>query len=293
MNQRGFAPLYLIGVLLIGLAGILIYSRQASITKPPEDSNNQSQATPSASATFSSSPTTKANTSLLPAKSSTPKPSPTSSRGPTPTPTATPTQVSAAKKNTCGVNVIYGKLGGVSSDPLLVTMIYSFSSYNNTYMTGAQWDFNGDGNWDTDMKQSNGTMEHTYGSGGNYNVKLRVQGSDGVTTDVCSKTITVKPAVNIILNGQVYTDINCNNSKEAQEEGKAGMIIDIMEPTGLVHGTVTSDGSGNYSYSETIAEDKTVSLIPSARDHNRQFEPPTTAFNKDNRNATINLASCP
>lgn len=293
MNQKGFVPLYiLVGILIIGLSGVLIYFKQAPAKKTSEtSSNDQNQATPSAL------PTTKASASLSPAKSLTPKASSLSPRlSPSPTPTVVPTpvQVSTTKKNTCEVNVIYGKMGGGSSDPLMVTLTYSYSGYNNTYMTGAQWDFDGDGNWDTDMKQSNGTVEHTYGSGGNYNIKLKLQASDGSTTDICSKTASLAGAIEVLLKGVVYNDLNCNNSKDDGENGVSGATLAIMTPGGLVYETVTTDANGSYSFSKKITVGESITVEPSPNIHNGiRYYPTAVTLNSQNSMATTNISVCP
>ncbi len=103
---------------------------------------------------------------------------------PTPTPTPTPTPL---PKTTCSINV-----GSINS--LTVQFIYSANIYSptNKYMTGAQWDFDSNGSWDTDMSQSNGNISHTYPNAGTYNVRLHLQMSDGEITDACSTTITLQ-----------------------------------------------------------------------------------------------------
>lgn len=226
MNQSGLIPIiFLISVLVIasvGVAGTLYLNKTIpDITFSGKD-NQEFTFSPNPS-TASGKSSTPADTqhlsafqiilnrfknNLIPSSSpistvvpkpitpsqttTSPKPVTTSTQTANPTPTPTPTSTPVpVKKNTCDINVIYGKLGGAASDPLLVTLVYSFSGYNNVYMTGAQWDFDGNGSWDTDLKQSNGTIEHTYSQSGTYNVKLQLQGSDGSITDVCTKSVTV------------------------------------------------------------------------------------------------------
>lgn len=307
MNQRGFTLLHIvIGVLFIGLVGIFIYSKQTSITKSPEGSKNQSQATPSASVTSSSSPTTKVSPSLLPAKSPIPKPSsslrPTSSPTPTSTQAAPPSKVSTTKKNTCEANVIYAKLGGGASNPLFVTLVYSFTSSGsgNVYMTGAQWDFDGDGNWDTDMKQSNGTMEHTYSSGGNYNVKLRLQASDGSTTDICSKSVTVPSGVTVRVTGRIYADVNCNNFPEPDEKGVANAPVRISKlPEHSIYAELNTDGNGNFNFSQNIQLNDSLSVsvnsgvVPEGYKSNPKFTAPNYSLGGSQTSMNLDIPIVP
>lgn len=193
------------------------------------------------------------------AKMSIPTPSPSVSVVATTAPTATPTP--AARKNTCDVNVTYGKLGGGFSHSLLVTLIYSYSSYNNSYMTGAQWDFTGDGTFDTNMSQSNGTIEHTYPAAGTYTAKLKVQGSDGATTDVCSKSVTVPSGIEIKATGKVYEDLDCDNFPDPSENGVGGAAVRIIKmPENYIYYELNANSNGNYSFSQYIQPDSSLSM---------------------------------
>lgn len=279
-------PLYVIlGVFFFGVVGISIYIQQNSTSKSPVNPD-QNQAT--ISAAISESPPTL--TKLKPTLSS----SPTSKLTPKPTVTTsiTPTQALASRKNTCNVNIVYGKLGGTKPDPLMVTLVYSFSGEGDAYMTGAQWDFNGDGNWDTDMSQSNGTVEHTYSSGGNYNVKLRLQASDGSTTDVCSETVSLQGAIEVSLKGQVYRDTNCNDTKDEGEEGVGGISFTIMSSGGLIYQSAVSDSGGNYSFSKKISVNDSLPLILAPNDHSNVFPDKSLTLNSQNYSATVNIPLC-
>ncbi|MBI4035321.1 hypothetical protein HY383_00065 [Candidatus Daviesbacteria bacterium] len=106
---------------------------------------------------------------------------------PTPTPTPSATPVPA----TCQINAS-PKSG---SAPLLVSLSSGASITNNSYITAAQWDFDGNGSWDTDMSSDVAFYgySHTFTEAGTYNIKMRVQLASGYTTDSCSETITVTP----------------------------------------------------------------------------------------------------
>ncbi len=297
MNQKGLAPFFIliIGAVVTLLAGF-IYFKQNSKTPQIKPTNFQQIA--SNSATPASSPTNQPSQAP---KQTIIKPTPTllkSVSTPSPAPTATPntnttsTQPQSTQKNTCEINVIYGKLDGSSSDPYLVTLVYSFPSHNNTYMTGAQWDFDGNGTWDTDLKQANGTIEHTFNGGGNYNVRLQLQDSGGTMTDVCTKTINIPGAIDVSVNGQVYNDLNCNHSKDSGETGVATTLT-VMNPNGSVYANLSTDANGNYSFSKRIKAGDSLPVQLEPADHNVIFSSQSTILNQQNPSATINLSHCP
>ncbi len=287
--MRGFAQLYLILVLVVvSVVGGAVYYRQNLATKveQTQSSGPEESASPSAA----TSPTSKPTATI--AKTNTPIPSkitPTATRTPTPTSSST----SSAKKNTCGINVINGKLGGGSSDPLLVTLVYSFSGFNNSYMAGAQWDFDGNGSWDTNMSQPNGTIEHTYGLGGSKNVRLQVKASDGSTTDICSKTFSLADALEVSLKGTMFDDINCNGTRDSGEIGVSNIKMTAMSPGGNVYADVFTDSSGNYSFTRKIKADESLDVMMGSADHNALFDNFTVTLNKNNPTYTKNIVHYP
>lgn len=110
---------------------------------------------------------------------------------PTPAPTPTPTP-----KSTCQVNV-----ASKSSDsaPSTITLaagapyIYKPANLADKYITAVQWDYDGDGNWDTEMSSSNqGLIQRTYQSQGTHTVKAKIQLSDGEVTDICNNSFTLQ-----------------------------------------------------------------------------------------------------
>lgn len=151
------------------------------ITPTPSPEPTQ---TPSPSPKPTLIPTRKATS--IPIQNSTPVPVQS-------TPIPTQTQVSApeptAQALRCEV-VANPKNEGV---PQTYNLIYSaFYSGSNNYVTGAQWDFNGDGNWDTDLSLLNGNVNYTYSTPGIYTINLKVQDNTGATAN-CSKQIGVQP----------------------------------------------------------------------------------------------------
>ena len=290
MREKGFAHLYLIiSLVVIGVVGV-VYIRQNLSTKVEQttDSAQEESASPSATTSPTNKPYPPATKTVTPTPTKA-KTSPTQTVTPTTKPTSSPT--SSSTKNTCDINVIYGKLGGGSSDPLLVTLVYAYNSRNGAYMTGAQWDFDGNSSWDTDMSQSNGTIEHTYSSGGIYNVKLQLKGSDGTTTDVCSKSVTLAGVVDVTLKGQVYKDINCNKNKDSGDTGIAGVKMSV-DSNGQVLDYVTTDSSGNYSFTKKVSPEVSLPLTLGPADYNYNFFALSTTLSKNNPTITLDVPLC-
>lgn len=84
------------------------------------------------------------------------------------------------------------KLSGTA--PLLVNLTYgaTYSGGTDNYVTNVQWDFEGDGNWDTPLDYNSQHVNHTYAQPGNYTIKMRLQTKDGYISDICTKNITVQ-----------------------------------------------------------------------------------------------------
>lgn len=223
-------------------------------------------------------------------------PTPASSAKPiaTPAPITPLVTNSSVKNSTCDINV-WAKPENPNSyfdNPLTLQLFYAATYSGSKYVTGAKWDFNGDGSWDTDMSLSNGSTAHTFPGNGNYTVKLQLQMSDGEITPTCSKTITVPMGVVIRLTGQVYNDTNCNNTKENNETGFADMGINIINPGGLVYETVASDNSGNYTFSKILPLDQSLTLHPSPSDPSIVFQSSTVTINQNNPIANIDISYC-
>ncbi|MDD2823439.1 MAG: SdrD B-like domain-containing protein [Candidatus Daviesbacteria bacterium] len=285
MYQKGFIPpIVIILLAVIGISSFLVI-KNIPFNQPQTTTNTPFQA--SSSAQTKNSPTS----TISPTKSK--------SQTSTPTPTSTKAPTFSVQKNTCGVEVVYGKMGGISSDPLLVTLVASFTSHNNAYLTGAKWDFEGNGSWDTDLKQSNGQMEHTYPQAGTYTAKLQVQGSDGTYTDICSKSLTVPSGTTVRLTGKVYEDINCNGVPEPSEKGVANATVTIDNTQTSASTTVNTDSNGNYSFSQNVQSNSYVSLspgfspVPPGYKSNPYFTEPTLALNSNQSSVNVDLPLIP
>lgn len=301
MSQKGliFIPI-LIGTLIIVAVAGFIYFQQKLIGQLPTFENKEASfsANLDINQTFeenlsnTNSPAPSATSNKSTNKQSTPTPSPTSTSS-TKTSTPTPTPTSTTKKNTCEVSVIYGKLLGGASDPLLVTLVYSYYSHNSAYMTGAQWDFDGNGTWDTDLKQSNGDIEHTYPKSGTYTPRLQLQGSDGSMTDVCAKQVTIDNGLAVQLSGQVFKDLNCNSTKDTGEDGLSGKKLSVLNAQGIAYTDVTTDNNGYYSFSKNIRVNDSLTLQLSPVNFAFNFISPTSVtLDSLNPSATINVSLC-
>lgn len=202
MNERGFVPLlvpFAIAIFLI-VGGTLYYNFRektpemqplpsVEVSTSPEAS---SSASPAASLKASWKPSAKPSAlatpkaTVSPAASATPQSSPSASSQPSsaqPTPTPEP-------KVVCGVHFDPGS----GTAPVDVKLIYSasFNVSTGDYVTNVQWDWDGDGNWDTDFSANNQHTTHTFDKAGTYNVKMKLQTQQGITTEVCSNTITIQ-----------------------------------------------------------------------------------------------------
>ncbi len=224
-TQKGFVPIIL--VLLAAGSFLIIGSAIAWITlgsntkNPTPITGDTNLASSNANTSVTRTPTATAapkSTTIIPTKAPTPTTKPTSSNtnttstqqlSPTPTtrpqtaapttiptstpippPTATPTP---SPKVVCLIQTTPSS----GPAPLSVNFVYGASWYNtgyggNDYVTNVQWDFNGDGNWDTSYDTSSQhPSPYTFSSSGNYTAKMHLQTHAGLESDVCTATITV------------------------------------------------------------------------------------------------------
>ncbi len=254
--RKGFVPVYaliVVAVFILVGAGVGVSRfwdeertdhQSILIREEGEDkeSNSDIEISPVATKLAQNSGTTP---TLIPS----PEAQPTSTPSPTPKP-----------KHRCEIN--YTEASSENSADLS----YAFIPADGTsYMTKARWDFDADGAWDTDLSQSNGYINHTFPSGGTHTVKLQLEASDGSLTDVCTKTITITPRINVSVSGLVFSDNNCDKSLDIGESGISGVTVNIFKnPEWALIGTVTTDESGYYNFSKTISNNESLSIISSA-----------------------------
>ncbi len=127
------------------------------------------------------SPTIKPPTKLLtPTGKLIPTPTPTPTPLPTPTPTPLP-------KPLCSAPTIYPTNTGAA--PFTATFQANAETGSAGGIVGYEWDFQGDGTWDTPASLDAPT--YTYQNPGIYTVKMRVLATNGQYSDICQNSITV------------------------------------------------------------------------------------------------------
>lgn len=268
MRQKGFVLLPLLVVCVVILTLGVVYIQKPGIISQNKYLQNLISPTDN---NLSPTPTPTIKASIVPSAPKTNTPKPTR----TPAPTA-----ATAPKSTCTINAMPD-----SGNALGIKFIYSVQSSRGTYMIGAQWDFDGNGSWDTDMSQSNGTITKIYPSNGTYTAKLQLKMSDGKITNVCSKSVTVPSGFTVKLTGRVYEDINCNDMQEPNEKGISGVTINIFNiPAWTIYTTITSDSNGYYDLTRILNPGDSLTIQPA----------PIAAYgykiNADNHTTTLNSA---
>lgn len=308
MNQKGVIPIaiILIGVLIAGAVGAMFFIKKYRPDQPKSSPNPvifQQEVSSSPTLAVTSTPLAAKPTAKPSAKQTS---SPTAT-APTPVPTNTPSPAgkpAPAAKSACAINVSASPLDPSASfdNPLTVQLTHSEfpvdGKYMTGYMTGAQWDFDGNGSWDTDMSQLNGSIAHTFASGGNYDVKLQLKMSDGEITPTCSKTVTVPMGIiTLRLSGQVYSDNNCNAVKEAGEQGVSGVTVNIIKlPEYSMYTTLTSDSNGNYNLSRVVDPQGSLYIQPSpvaAPGYKINADSQAVSLSSDNLSASQDLPLVP
>lgn len=266
--------------------GNIIVSRSNNPIPTPSLAPTQiTNSAPFPKATPTSNMKTHSNNS--PSITATPKPSIPATAFPTPIPT-TPAQVKRQPK--CYTPKIYPSNTGI----VPFKVILQANAENAS--AGYEWDPKGDGNW---TPVSPNATEFTYDKDGRYYVKMKAVSSDGQRSEICQTEVVVIPQISVSLNGQAYKDKNCNDARDSGEEGAPGVNIDIIRvPGGSTISNVTTDGSGNYSFSKNMSSpDETFELqivandSPGYRLHSHPLL--TASLNINNRSATVDVPFVP
>ena len=206
---------------------------------------------------------------------------------PTIAPTATPTPAT-----TCVIVPLFS-----TENSLAIDFYYSAQySATNKYVSGFRMDFNGDGSWDTDFALPQ-KMSYAYPSAGTYNPKMQIRMSDGETSPVCSRSVTVPNGTTVSLNGQVFEDVNCNGVKDSGDEGISGVTVNIFKmPEFSLYSSVISGSNGNYSLTRVVGPNDSLSLQPgdvASPSHNIRVDAKTVVLSASQSSVTVNLPQVP
>ena len=223
MNQKGFIPILVVVVIvaITSITGGVIYLSRRAAVQQDSEGNSTSSATleskftipsPTASLVQTPRPT---QTPSSPSKTSQPK----QTAVPTSQPKTSPSPTSAPRVG-CGIST---NIDGNSPTVLTVdpprTVSFTTGPVSpypiNNQVIGAQWDFNGDGNWDTDMSAANQTTSYTFTQPGTYAVTARLKMSDSSISYSCSKHVTVRSP-------QVICEVHSNVTS-----GKAPLTVNF------------------------------------------------------------------
>lgn len=78
--------------------------------------------------------------------------------------------------------------------PLLVylnTGVYSDAVLDEEGIESQQWDFDGDGNWDTSFNEEHKSLSYTFNQPKNYTVRMQVKTKSGRLSPVCTASVNV------------------------------------------------------------------------------------------------------
>ncbi len=140
-------------------------------------------------------------------------------RNPTPTPTPTPKEV-VNPNFKCGKYepMTYPSFPALGSPPLLVTLMPSGGISEGYVLAGFQWDYDGDGKWDSGTIHSETT--YTYTKQGVFKPRFRVVSTDGTYGPPCEYPFEVKvvPSVDYendtIIVDKLYREFTISKSKQ-------------------------------------------------------------------------------
>ncbi len=149
-------------------------------------------------------------------------PVPTTARGLiTPSSTLTPTPEVVINDNfSCGTygGSEYPSYPATGLSPLFVSLFPSGGTMEGVSLVGFQWDYDGDGVWDSGTVD--GRASHTYTTSGEYTPKFRVVGSNGEYGPTCTypHAVVVGTAVDYendtISVDKLYTEVTVSKSEQ-------------------------------------------------------------------------------
>jgi cyclophilin family peptidyl-prolyl cis-trans isomerase/protocatechuate 3,4-dioxygenase beta subunit len=121
-----------------------------------------------------------------------------------------------------------------------------------------------DPNNNTD-NEDNGTTIGTLGQTGGYieskSITLALNGEpQGNTNNTLDFGVVPSGTIKLSLGDTVWNDINNNGILDSGEQGIAGVVVHLLDSTGKVIQTKTTDSSGKYLFTELAAGDYRVRL---------------------------------
>ena len=209
MRRQGFAPIIVILIVISGLIALVLFRKNFQTTP----SDTKSTPTPE-SALLSLSPS-PCSTSIKP----------------TPTPYGLNDPISS--DGHCYAPEDNWSMPPKGVSPLYVTLFASGPGFDYTYaaIVGYQWDFDGNGTWDTNLV-SEPKIGHIYSQNGTFKPKLRARSSKNTWTPTCDYGFTV-----VVGETQEYTNssisvdkinVSVTISKSAQQK-VVGFIVSTKD----------------------------------------------------------------
>ncbi len=270
MNQKGFIPLMIIFIILAGLgSGVFLVEKQTHLlsqafTGKPNQLNQVSSSPSPLENNTQNTDTNFTHKTVFDyingrlVNNPTPSPIPSQTTKATPKPTSVPT-ATPKPLATCGINALVD-----ADNSQAVKFFYSMSATGggNIYASAYQWDFDGNGSWDTDFSSTNGTVAHTYPGFGSYTPKLQIKISNGQVTDICSKTISVPVGISVSFTGTVFKDNNCNDRREPDEPGISGMPLNFDKQDYTFYKTISSNSDGSFNLTVNIPSNDFLTIAP-------------------------------
>jgi hypothetical protein len=112
----------------------------------------------------------------------------------------------------------------------------------------------------------------------------------GAPTTTASPSSTPAAAGNEVT-GTVYIDGDRSTTKGKKEEGRPGVTVNLLDSTGKVVATTTTDGNGNYSFSVPPGDYVVEIMVPGDSEVTTSVSQPiTVAANGSQKAADFGLA---
>ena len=154
-----------------------------------------------------------------------------------------------------------------------------------------------DGNWSS--FNQNEVIKCFQNLSGSHSISAKVKDPSGNISGETGKSFSVVADITVSVSGTIYRDINCSASFDGGEGTVSGVTVNIYKnPEYYSIGTISSDGSGNYSFSKTVKENEELSIqvsavSPSGYKSNPHTFPSDIFLKSSARSATYNIPQVP